>query len=296
MSRYLRSALAAGAALALSAGAAATNAAAASAIPVQAAPERVLSICADPNNMPYSNERHEGFEDRIAAVLAADLHARVTMVWGMQRLGFLRRTLQARRCDVVMGVPPATRGLATTRPYYRSSYVFVTQRARAIHLAGFDDPALRGLRIGLQAIGANGDNPPPAESLGERGMGRQVTGFAMYDIAAVDSPAGRIIDAVADGTVDVAAVWGPLAGYFGKRYADRLEITRIEGDPALPAIPFAYDMAIGVRRDDSALCHELDAALGRHEADIAAILADFRVPVVPPALFPGAFPPPAHAG
>jgi quinoprotein dehydrogenase-associated probable ABC transporter substrate-binding protein len=248
----------------------------------RAAPGRVLSICADPNNLPYSNERGQGFEDRIAALLAADLHARVQMVWSMQRLGFLRRTLQARRCDVVMGISPDTKGVATTQPYYRSRYVFVTVRKRGLHLSGFDDPRLPTLHIGLHAIGVDGDNPPPAESLAKRAMGAQVVGFTMYDTGDIDSPAGRIIDAVALGDIDVAAVWGPFAGYFSKRYGDRLSIVPIVHDPALPNMPFAYDVAIGVRRADTALRQELDAALVHNHAAIQTILAEFGVPITAP--------------
>ena len=245
-----------------------------------AAPPRVLSICADPNNLPYSNEHGDGFEDRIAVLLASDLHARVQMVWSMERPGFLRRTLLAQRCDVVMGISPGIRGVATTQPYYRSSYVFVTSSRRDLHLSGFDDTVLRTLHVGLHAIGADGENVPPAESMAKRGLGTQVVGYTMYDTADIDSPSGRIIDAVAEGDIDAAAVWGPFAGYFAKRYGRRLNIVPIAHDPALPDMPFAYDVAVGVRKADTALREELDAALHRHQAEIAAILADYGVPIV----------------
>jgi quinoprotein dehydrogenase-associated probable ABC transporter substrate-binding protein len=248
--------------------------------PGPAAPQ-VLRVCADPNNLPFSNARGEGFEDKIAALLANRLHDRLEMDWGMAKLGFLRRTLQARLCDVVMGITPGYPGLATTRPYYRSAYVWVTAADRHLHFASFDDPALRKLKIGLHAIGAGGSNPPPAQSMAKRGLGGSVVGFAMYDSAEVDSPAGRIIDAVAAGQIDAAAVWGPFGGYFGRPYGDRLVITPMASDAALPGLPFAYDIAIGVRKQDTGLRDALDGALVQCRADIAAILADYHVPVVP---------------
>ena len=129
---------------------------------------RELAICADPSNLPYSNDREQGFENRIADLLAQDLNATLRYTWNLQRRSFLRRTLNAGACDVVIGSPAGLQGMAQTRPYYASSYVFVTARDRRLQLQGFDDPQLRGLKIGLQAVGAEGANTPPASSSPKR--------------------------------------------------------------------------------------------------------------------------------
>ncbi|HUR94055.1 MAG TPA: hypothetical protein VMY76_05700, partial [Gemmatimonadales bacterium] len=123
-------------------------------------------MCADPNNLPFSNRREQGFENRIAALIGAELGARVQYTWWPQRRGFVRNTLNAERCDVVIGVPDGFDEVLTTRPYYRSAYAFVS-RAGGVSVRSFDDPALRTLRIGVHFTGAGG-NPPPAEALARR--------------------------------------------------------------------------------------------------------------------------------
>ncbi len=245
-----------------------------------APPQRELAVCADPSNLPYSNAREEGFENRIARLIADDLHASLRYTWNMQRRGFLRRTLKTGACDVVMGVPAELEGVAATRPYYTSAYVFVSARSRSLHLHDFDDPALKRLKIGLQALGAEGANTPPAGSLAARGIVDHIVGYSMWGEEDVESPQAKIIDAVASGEVDTAIVWGPLAGYFAKRYADRLEVTPVTGDPKMPMLEFTYDMSLGVRKGDEALKAELQAVLDRRRDDIQAILKEFGVPLV----------------
>ncbi len=246
----------------------------------QAAPMRELAVCADPSGLPYSNQRGEGFENKIATLIADELQATVRYVWNMQRRGFLRRTLFTGSCDVVLGVPTGLGGLATTRPYYSSTYVFVTARRRGLHLRGFDDPGLRDLTIGLQALGAEGANTPPATALASRGIQSRIVGFPMWAEESVESPAAAIIDAVADGQIDTAIVWGPFAGYFAQRHAGKLEISAVAPDPSNPSLTFAYDMSIGVRTADRALKAELQAVLDRRHDEIQAILTRFGVPLV----------------
>ncbi len=251
--------------------------------PACAAPQRELTVCADPSNLPFSNERGEGFENRIAGVIAQDMHATLRYVWNMQRRGFLRRTLNARACDLVMGVPAGLQGVSALRPYYTSTYVFVSMRSRSLHLQDFDDPTLRRLKIGLQAIGAEGANTPPAGALALRGIVGNIVGYPMWAEEDVASPPAAIIDAVASGEIDTAIVWGPFAGYFAKKYGDRLEVTPTRADPRMPDMAFAYAMGAGVRQGDDALKAEVQQAMDRHRADIRAILEDYGVPLVAPA-------------
>jgi mxaJ protein len=242
------------------------------------APQRELVVCADPSNLPYSNTRGEGFENRIARLLADDLGASLRYVYNQQRRSFLRRTLHAGLCDVVIGLPTGLEGVRTGKPYYTSSYAFVTARSRHLQVEGFDDPALRKLTIGLQAIGAEGSNPPPAESLAARGIVDHIVGFPMWAEESVESPPARILDAVADGSVDVAIVWGPFAGYFARGKA--LEVTPVAGDPAQPELAYTFPIALGVRKADAAFLEELDAVLARRRAEVDAILNEFGVPRV----------------
>lgn len=241
---------------------------------------RELAVCADPAGLPYSNERGEGYENRIATLLADELHARLRYVWNLQRRGFLRRTLFTGACDVVIGVPTGLGGLSTTRPYYRSTYVFVTARQRGLHLTGFDDPALRDITIGLQAIGGEGANTPPASALASRGIVEHIVGFPMWAEEDVQSPQARIIDAVADGSIDTAIVWGPFAGFFSQRHAGALEIAAVPPDPSDASLSFTYAMSLGVRHGDEVLKAELQAALDRREPEVQAILQRYGVPLV----------------
>ncbi|HEX4113115.1 MAG TPA: quinoprotein dehydrogenase-associated putative ABC transporter substrate-binding protein, partial [Stellaceae bacterium] len=178
---------------------------------------RTLRICADPNNMPFSNAQQQGFENKIAALVAADLHAHPTYFWWAQRRGFVRNTLKAEKCDVWPGVATKLDMLTTTRPYYRSTYTFVSRAGDHLDIASFDDPRLSHLTIGVQMIGNDAMNTPPAHALAARGMIANVRGFMLYGDYRRPSPPSAIVDAVAHRQVDIALVWGPLAGYFAAR-------------------------------------------------------------------------------
>jgi len=253
-----------------------------------AAPPPELRICADPNNLPFSNDRLEGFENKIARLVARDLGATVRYTWWAQRRGFFRNTLKARECDLVMGIPVGLEMALATRPYYRSTYVWLARRSRApIH--SFDDPRLEKLRIGVQMVGNDYANTPPAHALMRRGLISNVVGFTLYGDYSKPNPPARIVEAVANGSVDVALVWGPLAGYFARKASVPLTLIPAAPPPDLPGFPFVYDIAAGVRRGDTALRDRIDAALARHRAEIDRILDDYGVPRVPA-------PPPGGAG
>src|SRR4051794_32261327 len=149
---------------------------------------RELRVCADPNNLPFSNDRGEGFENKIVALLARDLDATVTYTWWAQRRGFVRNTLKTGLCDLVPGVPSTMEMLRTTAPYYRSTYVFVT-RADWPAVASFDDPVLREVTVGVQLVGDDGWNTPPAHALSRRGVGGNVRGSSLWRLRRAD-PAG----------------------------------------------------------------------------------------------------------
>jgi mxaJ protein len=246
----------------------------------EAEPSRVLRVCADPNNLPFSNRRLEGFENEIATLVARDMGASVEYTWWAQRRGFLRNTLRAGACDVVLGLPSSVEAALTTRPYYRSSYVFVVRRDRGIGVRSFDDPALRTLRVGVPLAGDDGANPPPVHALAKRGLIDNVVGYSVYGDYARENPPARIIGAVAAGEIDVAVAWGPLAGYFAARQPVPLDIAPVSPRVDLPFLPFVFDIAMGVRREDTALRDELDAILERRRPEIDALLDRYGVPRV----------------
>jgi len=241
---------------------------------------RELRVCADPNNLPFSNQKLEGFENKLADLIAAELHATVKYAWYRQRRGFIRRSLKANECDVVTGIPNASEMVLATKPYYRSTYVFVYRKSDNLQLRSLDDPALRKLKIGLHAIGEDGVNPPPAYALARRGLINNVRGFTMWDVDSIENPQGRIIDAVASGDIDVAIVWGPLGGYFAKRQKDNLAVVPVSPAIEPPGIPFVFDIAMGVRKGETALKEELDNILDRRRRDVQRILDEYGVPRV----------------
>ena len=238
-----------------------------------------LRVCSDPNNLPFSNDRGEGFENRIAEMLAHDLGATLTYTWWAQRRGFIRNTLNAAACDVVVGLPHDVEMAATTQPYYRSTYVFVTRRSRSLSIRSFDDAALKRLRIGVQVIGDDGANSPPAHALSRRHMADNLVGYSVYGDYHSDSPPSRIVDAVAKGEVDVAVVWGPLAGFFAAREHEPLDIVPvpIAGDRGLP---MTYAISMAVRRNDRARLAQLDDFLRRRQRDVESVLDRYHVPRV----------------
>jgi quinoprotein dehydrogenase-associated probable ABC transporter substrate-binding protein len=240
---------------------------------------RVLRVCADPNNLPFSNQHEEGFENRLVALLAEELHARVEYTWWAQRRGFVRETITAGMCDVVAGVPSRFDRTLVTKPYYRSSYVFVTRLDRKLHLKTFDDPALKTLRVGVQLIGEDGQNTPPAHALAARHIVSNVIGYPVYGDYLQPNPPARIVAAVVRRDVDVAIVWGPLAGYFARQYDVPLHISLV-APVADRATPVAFDISIGVARRVPALRRELDAALDRRRGDVRRLLDEYGIPRV----------------
>ena len=238
-----------------------------------------LRVCADPNNLPFSNERGEGFENRLATLIAGELGRRVEYTWWAQRRGFVRNTLRAGTCDLIPGIPADFEPLATTAPYYRSTYVFVTRTELGRPIESLDDPRLRRLTIGVHLIGDDYSNPPPVVALARRGIVRNVRGYTIYGDYREPNPPARLIDAVARGEVDVAIVWGPLGGYFGGRSAG-LRVTPVPEADAEAGVPFVFAIAMGLRPDDSVLAREVGAVLARRAPEVRRILEQYGVPLV----------------
>jgi quinoprotein dehydrogenase-associated probable ABC transporter substrate-binding protein len=232
-----------------------------------------LRVCADPDNLPFSNIQRQGFENQIAALLARDLHARLTYQWQRMGRGFVREYLNNGKCDLLIGIPRNFNAVLTTQPYYRSTYVFVTRRTAKFQPASFNDVELHGMRIGVQVL--DDDYAPPALALARRAMQANIVGFE-----STGADASSLVDAVAHHKVDLAITWGPFAGYFAKRYPGALKITPVQPEVDPPGLPFTFAISMGVRQGNQALRDQLDRFLERREPDIQTILHRYGVPEI----------------
>jgi mxaJ protein len=243
-------------------------------------PQRTLTACADPNNLPFSNKAGAGFENKLAEMIATDLHAKLDYVWWAQRRGYVRNTLNERKCDFWPGVGSNVEMIATTRPYYRSTYMFVSRASANLGHLTLDDPRLRKLRIGVQMIGNDATNTPPAHALSSRGIIANVHGYMLYGDYSKPNPPAEIMEAVEHGDVDVALVWGPLAGYFAARSSVPLRLEPVTPWMADMKWPMQFDISVGVQKDDQRLLKQIDQVLAAHSDKIRKLLADYHVPVV----------------
>lgn len=232
---------------------------------------RELKVCADPNNMPYSNAKGEGFENRIAALVAADMGATAKFVWKPEWRGFVRKGLKAGLCDVVPGVPTNFERVRATKPYYTATYAFV-QRQGSAPIASFDDERLKTSRIGVQLVGNDGANTPPMDELARRGLNQHIHGFMVYGDWSKPNPLAPIVDAVANGDIDVALVWGPVADYYAAREIPPLLVTPVNTQRLM-----SFSIGMGVRKQDTELANELSRIIERRRDDIRKILADYHI-------------------
>lgn len=239
-------------------------------------------VCADPNNLPFSNQQQQGFENKIAEVLARGLGQAVAYTWWPQRRGFLRSTLNAGRCDVVMGLPADIDMVLTTQPYYRSVYAFVYAEGAPYDLSSFDDPVLKELKIGVHLIGDDYTNSPPAHALSKRGIVDNVVGYSVFGNYADPSPPGKMIEAVATKEIDAAIVWGPIGGYFAQQQDIPLRVVPVSSEAESASLLFAYDIALGVRKSDEERRNTLNGLLTQHAEEIRKILVDYGVPGIAP--------------
>lgn len=237
-----------------------------------------LRVCSEPNNLPFSNKAGQGFENRIADLVARDLGDRVEYTWALQNDRFIAHTLDAHKCDVMMGVSAEDGDVLTTRPYYASTYVFVSRRKDRLAVTSLADPRLRTLRIGVHLIG---DDPtPPTMALGQEGIVDNVHGYMIYGDFAKANPPARLIEAVEKKDVDIAAVWGPLGGYFAKNAPVPLQVTPMTGTRRFAPLRFRFAIAMGVRKGDGALRDRLNTIIAREQPAIRNILRAYGVPLV----------------
>jgi len=266
-------ALSLGAALSLTAGAAAQELR--STLPTPG----VLRVCADPDNMPLSNQNGEGFEQKIAELIAKEWNAKLEYAWWPVRRGFFSRALNGRYCDVAIQAPAGLDMAGVTKPYFRSGYVFITRKDSGLDIKSLADPRLKKLRIGVHLLNSDAENTPPAMALSRYGVVGNLTGFSTFYTQ--EERPEDIVTAVANKDVDVAIVWGPIAGYFARSSTVPLNLLPLAERDSLSDFPFRFNIAMGVRRRDRALRDSLDAVLVRRAPEIKALLKKYGVPLFP---------------
>jgi quinoprotein dehydrogenase-associated probable ABC transporter substrate-binding protein len=235
---------------------------------------KTLRVCADPNNLPFSNEKGEGFENKIAQLLAGKLGKDLAYAFYPGATGFIRNTLNAHLCDVVLGAPQGNDLVQPTNPYYRTTYAIVTRASSDLSdLKSLDDPRLRekGRRIGLIA------NTPPGNLLAANGLMGAVKPYALMVDTRVESPSAQMIADLEKGDIDIAVLWGPFAGYYAKRSSGGLIVTPILDGPGAR---MSFRIAFGVRRSDQSWKRELNAFIAQSRAGIDEILKEYGVPLI----------------
>ncbi|MFP6890862.1 MAG: substrate-binding domain-containing protein [Nitrospinota bacterium] len=231
-----------------------------------------LRVCADPNNLPYSNELEEGFENKIAQLIAAELGRPVRYTWWPQTVGFVRNTLRLRRCDLIVGIGTGNEMSQNTNPYYRSVYTMVYRRDSGLRAKALSDQALKSLRFGVIA------GTPPATLLAMYGLIGQVRSYHRNVDTRYFSPARQAIADVAEGKIDVALIWGPFSGYFAKRETVPLVVVPLLDENTDVRLDFMISMA--VRINETEWKRQLNNILKRLQPEIDEILKDYGVPLL----------------
>jgi quinoprotein dehydrogenase-associated probable ABC transporter substrate-binding protein len=231
-----------------------------------------LRVCADPHNLPFSNEAGEGFENRIAELLAQELGVELAYTWYPQSVGFVRNTLGARVCDVVMGIVSTSELMQNTNPYYRSSYALVQRADAKAKVASLDDPQLADLRIGAVA------RTPPIDVLAQQGLLKNLSPYHLMVDTRFDSPGREMVEDVAAGEIDIGVLWGPIAGYWAKQQSVPIEVVPITGENTGARLDFRITM--GLRRNEPEWKQVLNDFIAEHNAEIQAILLDYGVPLL----------------
>ncbi|MBW9265146.1 MAG: substrate-binding domain-containing protein [Candidatus Thiodiazotropha sp. (ex. Lucinisca nassula)] len=231
-----------------------------------------LTVCGDPNHMPFSNKKLEGFENRIAKLIADDLNRTLRYHWWPQTIGFVRNTLSIRLCDLVMGVTSVNELLQNTNPYYRSVYTLVYRKDSGLALRTLDAAKLNDLKIGVVA------GTPPATLLSKYGLLDQVRPYQRTVDTRLYSPATRAVEDVADGTIDVAVIWGPIAGYVASRQETPLSVIPLPAK--VDSVPLAFNVSMGIRRRESNWKHQLNLELEKLSPNIEKILLEYNIPLL----------------
>ena len=239
----------------------------------------VMRVCADPDNMPLSNQKGEGFEQKIAEVIAKEWNAKIEYAWWPVRRGFFARALNGRYCDIAIQAPAEFDMAGVTKPYFRSGYVFVTRKDSGLDIMSLADPRLKKLKIGVNILNSDAENTPPAMALSQYGVVGNLIGYPTFYTDSIRPE--DIVTAVAKKEIDVAIAWGPIAGYFAAKSPVPLNLQPLAERDSLTDFPFRFSIGMGVRRRDRALRDSLQTVLDRKGPEIQAILKQYKIPLFP---------------
>ena len=232
-----------------------------------------LRVCADPANMPFSNDKNEGFENKIAEIVAAELKIPVEYTWFPQATGFIRQTLFAKRCDVVIGYAQGDELVLNTNHYYRSTYALLYRAGTGLDgVVSLADPRLKDRRIGVIA------GTPPGSIMAQLGLIQRAKPYPLMVDRRYDSPGERMINDIRSGDIDAGVLWGPIAGYFAARGGDKLLVVPLLKETGTPRM--AYRITFGVRNLEDDWKHQLNAVIAKRQSDIDALLLQFGVPLL----------------
>ncbi len=232
-----------------------------------------LRVCADPANLPFSNEKKEGFENRIAELLARELKVPVEYTWFPQATGFVRKTLNAGRCDVVIGFAQGDELVQNTNHYYRSTYVLITKTGGPLDgVASLEDARLKDKAIGIVA------GTPPASLMAVSGLMGKARPYRLVVDRRYESPAEKMTGDIASGEIDAGILWGPIGGYYAKLSPVPLTVAPLVNETKGPRM--AYRITMGVRRGDRDWKRRLNALIRKKQPEIDAILAGYGVPLL----------------
>jgi quinoprotein dehydrogenase-associated probable ABC transporter substrate-binding protein len=232
-----------------------------------------LRVCADPANLPFSNDKGQGFENKMAELFGRKLGTPVTYTWFPQATGFIRNTLRAGKCDVVIGFPQGDELVQNTNAYYRSAYVLVYRTdSPLVGVETLDDPRLKGKSIGIIA------GTPPATIMAMDGLLATAKSFQLVVDRRHSSPAEEMVAEVADGELDAGVLWGPIGGYYAKRGAVPMAVVPLVKETQGPRMAFRITM--GIRPNEPDWKHQLNDLIAASQDEINAILIDFGVPIL----------------
>ena len=234
---------------------------------------KVLRVCADPRNMPFSNEKGEGFENKLAELFAEKLQKKLGYAFYPQATGFVRMTLGAHRCDVIIGFPQGDDLAQGTNPYYRTAYAIVSREGSGLEdVAMLDDERLKGKHIGIVA------GTPPATNMAVNGLMATAKPYPLMIDTRVDSSAEAMINDLSSGTIDAGILWGPMAGFYAKNATPSLHVTPLVKETIGPKL--IYRVGMGVRPADQNWKRELNRLIAENQPAINKILLDFGVPLL----------------
>jgi quinoprotein dehydrogenase-associated probable ABC transporter substrate-binding protein len=234
---------------------------------------KVLRICADPNNLPFSNEKGEGFENKIAELFAAKLGKKISYTYYPQATGFVRNTLGSYRCDVIMGFPQGDDLVQSTNPYYRTAYALVVKSDSPLaDVQTLNDPRLKGKRLGIVA------GTPPATHFVEDGLMAKAKAYPLVIDTRYDSSAAAMTKDIASGEIDAGVLWGPMAGYYASHANPRMRVALLLQEKSGPHLD--YRIVMGVRPSDQNWKRQLDGLIAENQPAINKILLDFNVPIL----------------